>query len=193
MREKPRLLFDVDGVLSHGFTEMMCDVLTKLLGRPCRFEDVNQWDIIHTFDAQEVEDEAFAEMKKQGVCRAFQPNPGSQELIAWCQEGADVYAVTSPLSGIYWPSERESWLVDLYKFHHHRVAQIHDKFIVDGDAFIEDKTKNLIDWSKEHPEALPILMRIGPNRNDVWHGLEARNYNELKSFLRHLHGRTLPR
>lgn len=189
MRDRPRLLFDVDGVLSHGFTEAMCRALTRLLGRVCDPADVAQWDIVKSFGAEAVESAAYEEMKKEGVCRAFEPNAGSQELIAWCQEWADVYAVTSPLGSVWWAKEREEWLTELYKLHHHRVASVHDKFIVDGDAMIEDKTPNLVRWAHEHPEGVPILFRIGPNRHDVWHGLEAYNYDELKSFLRLVRGR----
>jgi 5'(3')-deoxyribonucleotidase len=183
MKKRPRLLFDVDGVLTHGFTETFCQVLSQLLGAECRPEDVDQWDIIASFGAHRVEKEAYDAMREQGVCRAFQPNPGSQELIAKCQEWADVYAVTAPLGSIYWPKEREEWLTSLYQLHHHHVASVHDKFIVSGNALVEDKTPNLVAWAEEYPSGLPILFRIPPNRNDKWKGPEANNYDELYTLL----------
>lgn len=182
MLDRPRILLDVDGVLTHGFVET-CVQHFNGMGMQVRAEDVDQWDLMKALGVSEdVEKEVYRRMRLPGVAQTFEPIPGSQELLAELQEWADIYAVTSPMGGPYWAHDREQWLYDRYKIPARRVASIRDKHIVYGHALVDDKLSHLVNFTAEWPRSMGILFRIPPNRHDKW-PVEASNYGELRKLL----------
>lgn len=179
---KARLLFDVDGVLTHGFTEKVCEHL-RAEGYDATFDKVEQWDIMKNFNVPDpLKDHIYAKMKQEGVALQFEPIPGSQDFIMEVSGWAEIYAVTSPMGGHFWAHDREQWLYQNYGISHRRVVSTQDKFVVYGDGLIDDKLDHLIKWSNEFPHGRAVLWRIPPNRNDNW-PLEAKTYDELLAHL----------
>lgn len=182
MPRRPRILLDVDGVLTHGFVEKVCEHL-RGFGHEVEAHHVDQWDVMKALNIPaHGEDEVYRRMKLPGVAMQFEPIPGSIEFVAELQTWSDVYAVTSPMGGPYWAADREDWLFKHYNISRYRVASIRDKFIVRGEALVDDKLSHLIEWHKEFPSGKAILWRIPPNRHDKWH-TEARTYEELRTLL----------
>jgi len=185
MRVRPRLLFDVDGVLTSGFVDG-CITHLRELGHDVQADDVDQWDFMAPLGIpQEDVDEVYRRMRLPGVAMSFSPIEGSQEFVRACAEWADVYAVTSPLGGPYWAHDREDWLYKHYGIHRRRVASVRDKFIVTGDALIDDSLDVLANWFDHHPSGLAVLWRIPPNRHDLW-SPEASTYDDLRALFSHL-------
>jgi 5'(3')-deoxyribonucleotidase len=188
MMRKPRLLVDVDGVLTHSFTHRVCELL-RLEGYDASFDKIDQWDIMRSFDVPKTLANAiYDKMKQQGVASAFEPIEGSQDFICDVSTWADVYAVTSPMNGPFWAHDRETWLQQHYGISHRRVVSVQDKFVVYGDALVDDKLAHLVEWSDAFPHGRAILWRIPPNRNDHW-PLEAMTYDELRTLLEPIRAR----
>lgn len=187
MLERPRILLDVDGVLTHGFVETVCRMLREYEGFTNKdrayFENVDQWDVMKCLDVPSpLAEKVYYRMKKAGVAMTFEPIPGSQEFVAELNTWAEVYAVTSPLGGPYWAQDREDWLFKHYEMPHRRVASIRDKRIVYGHALVDDKLSHLESFTEEWPRSMGILFRIPPNQHDQW-PVEAANYTELLKLL----------
>ena len=181
--KRPRILLDVDGVLTSGFVDGVCRALGGW-GINVGPGDVDQWDFWKSLSVPPDIRYAIKErMQGLGVALSFKTLPGSYEFVAACQEWADVYYVTSPMPGPYWAYEREEWLVSNYGANRHQIISCHDKFVVAGDAFIDDKLENLQRWSREWPTSgVPILWRLPSNRHDKWI-FEASTYEELLILL----------
>lgn len=185
MRTRPRILLDVDGVLTHGFVELVCKHLAEF-GFNVTFDQVDQWDIMKAFQVPpDVEQEVYQRMKLPGVANSFTPIDGSIDFVKSLREWADVYIVTSPMGGPNWAHDREEWLYKHYGIPAKKVASVREKLIVRGDVFVDDKLSHLVEWSKEHPEGKAVLFRIPPNRHDAWPH-EASTYADLGTHVAHL-------
>jgi 5'(3')-deoxyribonucleotidase len=167
-------LLDCDGPLSEGFVELACRYIReesdgKVGAWP---SEVDQWDMMKALNVP------------KDVAYGFEPNKGAVDFMAALHTWASVYVVTSPLGGPHWVRDRERWLYQWFKVPSRNVVSLHDKFIVHGDAFIDDKMSHLVNWTAEpaNKDALAILWRIAPNRHDKW-PVEASNYEELTKLL----------
>lgn len=190
MLTRPRILLDVDGVLTHGFVETVCRMLREYEGfdnRDMAFpEHVDQWDIMRALKVPALlEEKVYDRMKEPGVAMTFEPIPGSQEFVAELNQWAEVYAVTSPMGGPHWAHDREDWLFKHYEMPRRRVASIRAKHIIYGHALVDDKLSHLVEFTEEWPRSMGILFRIPPNRHDKW-PIEASNYTELRALLERL-------
>lgn len=185
MRDRPRILLDCDGPLTEGFVDLACRYIReesegKIDAQP---EKVDQWDLMKALEVPaDVEKRVYLRLESPDVAFGFEPNAGAVDFMADLNTWADVYIVTSPLGGPHWAHDRERWLYKQFKTPSRRVCSIKDKFIVVGDAFVDDKKSHLVEWKAEHPNGLAILWRIAPNRHDEW-PVEASNYKELAKLL----------
>lgn len=187
MRDRPRILLDCDGPLTEGFVDLACRYIHeesdgKIDARP---ELVDQWDMMKCLKVPEdIEKRVYRRLEAPDVAFNFEPNEGAVEFMEWLNPWAAPYIVTSPLGGPHWAHDRERWLYKWFKTPSRRVCSVKDKFIVHGDAFVEDKLANLKEWAAEdiNKNGLAILWRIAPNRHDEW-PVEASNYEELKRLL----------
>ncbi len=186
---RPRVLLDVDGPLTAGFFDAACLVLREMGFAHARPEAISEWDIMRSFGVPpEVERAAYEELRRPGLAASFAPREGARELVAEISEWADVYAVTSPLPGSpTWASERAAWLGEL-GLPEKRVVHAHAKYLVSGDALVDDRDSHLEAWSAEHPRGLAVLWREPHNARSSWAGPSATGYAELRVWLDSLRG-----
>jgi hypothetical protein len=182
---KIRLLLDVDGPLTAGFTARACLELRRC-GVEAWPDDVTDWDIFACFGVKgtDVEKTCYARMSAPGYCYDFAPNAGAVAFCEWArQRNHDVYAVTAPLgSSPTWAYDRERWLKDDLRFAGNRVVHAADKAVVGGDMFVDDKPSNVADWAKAHPGRLAVLWRATYNRGFEWPHV-AENYHDLAAYV----------
>ena len=178
----PRILLDVDGLLTSGFVDSVCTNLAAW-GINVKPEDVDQWDIWKSLSIPpEIRDANKKLMQLKGVASTFKPLPGAYEFVSWCRQWAEVYFVTSPMAGPYWSYEREEWLISHFGAERSEIISCHDKWVVAGCVLIDDKLDTLKKWSAAFEDGLPILWRLPSNMHDKWH-CEAKSYDELRGML----------
>lgn len=180
--DRPRILLDVDGVLA-DFVSAACDVLSRLTGRELRVDQLDQWDIMKALGVPKIiEDEAYRWFSAEGFCYSLKPYVGAREMVAELQTWADLYAVTAPLDGPHWAFERENWLEAHFNIPRRRVVSARDKSIVVGDALVDDKLSNLVEW-RTRQSGMAVFWRNGGNRHDIWNGAAASTYPGLLHHL----------
>jgi len=157
MRRK-RLLVDVDEVLC-DFQTLVFELASKLFGKKV---PQDTWDIFDSFSKRERTD-LFQAMAQPGYCTALQPLPGAREAIRELRNHVDVYVVTSPFHpSPTWVSERYTWLHEHFDFKPSEVINTSSKFVVVGDAILDDRPDNVTDWLEAHPQKVGMLWHI-PN------------------------------
>ncbi len=182
---RPRILFDVDGVLTTGFVDEFCRIASAYHKRSIAPVDIDEWDIKKALSlSKDAEDHIYDRIGQPGICFSFMPAPGMRELVQWAQGWADVYACTSPVdSSPHWEYERRRWCEEVIGIPRKRVISTGDKAPIEGNVLIEDKLSNLEAWAGAHPSAIPILYRTLHNRKDKWSGVEAFDCVSLHSLL----------
>ncbi len=161
--KRKRLLVDVDEVLG-DFQTPVFDILHTLFNKRLTPWDYDSWDIFETFSDNE-RAAVFAEMEKPGFCRNIQPTLGSIDAIKELRQHVDVYPVTSPFHSQAWVSERNEWLAEHFGFAKREVVHTGSKFLVSGDAILDDNPLHVKSWLEEHPNGLGMLWHIPNTRN----------------------------
>jgi 5'(3')-deoxyribonucleotidase len=158
MPRKLRLLLDVDGVIA-DFPQYYLDVVQAKFGVAHSVESITQWNIgeaigLHP-DRRDIVREALQE---PGVAMSLRAYPKSIKAVRKLQKMTDVFFVTSPLGSPTWPYDRERWLkAHLHMGEDPRVTHTHDKYICNGDLFIDDKMEHIKAWKKHNPLGHAVL------------------------------------
>jgi len=182
-RTRPRILLDVDGPLTDGFTAAVCKELRRMNYAHAREEDVtDHWDMFGQFAVREADVPVVRErLRRPGVATSFEPRAGAKEFLTDLRKWACVLAVTAPLDGsATWAHEREVWLIERLGFDPLDVIQCRSKGPVQGDAFCDDKHSNVHLWAEENPESLAILWGVHAPK---WKGPRAADYEALAGYL----------
>jgi len=166
MRRK-RLLVDVDEVLADFHTPVF-DLAAKLFGKKLTSEDFDTWDLFDHFPKAERK-ALFNAMEQPGYCTSLPPLPGALEAIQELRNYVDVYVVTSPFPSPTWVSERYAWLHEHFNFKPSEVITTSSKFVVAGDAFLDDRPDNVVDWLEAHPQKTGMLWHTPNTKTLVEH------------------------
>lgn len=166
MRTRPRFLCDVDEVLAN-FQVPMFTIAERLFGRRLTAHDFEVWDVFTGFTEEELE-ALYMELEKPGFCRDLQPIPGAFEAIQELRKIADVFVVTSPFRSPTWVHERDAWLKKHFGFSRDHIVHTSAKFLVEGDAFLDDKPSHVVHWKEMHPKGRAMLWHI-PNTRTLPH------------------------
>lgn len=159
-RRRLRVLLDVDEVLAL-FHPPAFDLIEMVTGRRYQAEEIDAWDIFSVLN-EEQKKAVNAEIEKPGWCSRLKVAPGAQEAVRELRTMADVYPVTSPYHSVPWVKERADWLNDLFGWKPTEIVHTGAKFLVSGDALVDDNPYHIDTWSEEHPDALAMLWDI-PN------------------------------
>jgi 5'(3')-deoxyribonucleotidase len=166
MVSRRRLLVDVDDVLA-DFQTPVFEIIERVLGKTLTAYDYQIWDMFTLFPEDEVK-LIHAEIEKPGFCLNLKPKPGSIEAIRKLRTFVDVYPVTSPFHSEPWVNERTKWLFQHFEFRKKEVTHTGSKFLVEGDAILEDNPEHITTWAEEHPGGLPMLWHV-PNTRTMLH------------------------
>lgn len=181
-----RLLVDVDEVLG-DFQTPALDIMAKVTGRRYRPEDFEVWDIFSVL-TDEQKELVFAEIEKPGFCSNLKPLRGAVEAIRYLRSLVDIFPVTSPFHSVPWVTERNQWLGDHFGWKKSEIVHTSAKFLVRGDAILDDKPEHIVAWTAEYPAGLGMLWHI-PNTRTLGHDhLRVRSWEEViervKSIVR---------
>lgn len=189
MSRRPVVLMDVDGPLTTGAADGMCEVLRAWGYDHARTENITQWDIAKAFNVSAAAKDAMGRaMRAAGVAESFVPRAGSRVFLDELRGWARVIAVTAPLTNsVHWAGERAIWLSEQLGFAARDVVQADDKSLVEGDFLVDDKLDNLVEWSAAHPRGEGVLWNMSYNALAQW-SPRASSFEELAGLLARVRG-----
>ncbi len=145
-------LIDVDGVLC-DFTGGCLSVLKseRILGNITQ-ESFTQYDFWETLSPKQGEMLSRA-INRKGFVATLNPLPQAKEAVARIRaQGHHVKFVTAPLdSSEFWMFERKEWLKFHFGAKKEDIIFAHDKSVVWGNVFIDDKDTSVLAWQKQWP------------------------------------------
>lgn len=148
-----RVLLDVDGVLA-DWTGAVANEVAIHGGS----FNKNVW-----FDQQTLPPKArgpvMRALARPGFCYDLEPIPGAIEAVkALMAAGHDVHFVTSLWSSPTWAYDRQRWLQSHKLLNSYsRLVFAKDKYVVQGDVFVDDKISNVEKWRTAWPNACGIV------------------------------------
>lgn len=180
---RKRLLVDVDEVLA-DFQTPMFDALYELYGRRLSAEDCEVWDCFSVMAPNEKKG-VFSIIEHPGWCAALKPKDGAIYAIDNLRKFVDVFAVTShfPTSRT-WVHERDEWLQRLFNFDRKHIVHTSSKYIVSGDAFLDDNPTHVSEWSAANPQGLGLLWHIPNTRKLGYDDIRVRSWKEVIERVR---------
>lgn len=169
MSKEKIILCDVDGVLA-DFT----GALLEQCGTSLKASDVNNWDLFSMMEPH-CRAKAFKILKGYDFWRNLPVLPHAKEAIEDLRRQGKVVFVTSPWANATsgwqckgWGYARAHWLKEHFNATHADVIIAYSKGFVTGDILIDDRFKNIDEWSKMNPNGQAFLMRRPHNRDDAW-------------------------
>ncbi len=182
---RKRLLVDVDEVLA-DFQTPMFEALYELYGRRASAEDCEVWDCFSLMSPNEKKG-VFSIIEHPGWCRALKPKEGAQAAIEELRKLVDVFAVTShfPTSRT-WVHERDVWLQEHFHFERPHIVHTSSKYIVSGDAFLDDNPGHVNAWKAAHPNGLAMLWHIPNTRKLGFDDIRVKSWSEVVEKVRAL-------
>jgi 5'(3')-deoxyribonucleotidase len=153
---------DVDEVLA-DFQGAGLEIANEAFGTKKTILDLEDWGFFEHFTDEE---QAYlrAECEQPGFCSSLRVLPGAQEGIRRLREIGRVFIVTSPFTSHTWVSEREWWLKKHFGFAKDDLIHTSAKYKVDLDAFLDDRPKNVVQWSERYPSRLAMLWPLHNTR-----------------------------
>jgi 5'(3')-deoxyribonucleotidase len=156
MRIKPRILLDCDGVLSDFVTHAL-DFVHRETGDYHDVSEITHWDVLKSLGKQHLLSSFNDEINTNKFCKTMPVFFDAKNAVKRLQHLGEVFIVTAPYNSPAWVVERASWIKTNFGIENDHIANLHCKYIVAGDVFIDDSTRNIDLWQKHHPNALSIL------------------------------------
>jgi 5'(3')-deoxyribonucleotidase len=177
MRRK-RLLIDVDDVLAE-FTNAALDALHRLTNRRRTRADFDVWDWMFTCLTEEERAPLIEELNQQGFCKTLQPIPGAIEGVKHLRTIVDIFPVTAHFPTPTWVHDRDEWLYRVFGFDRKQIVYTGSKFLVKGDAFLDDNPDHVVAWKREYPEGMPMLWHVPNTESAGLHEFRVRSWPEV--------------
>ena len=178
VRDKTRILVDVDGVLA----DLMGTVLSILrrdygnLPLPT-YSDITDFRIEDCVDDPEVVSAIFAVFSAPGLARHLPILAGAKEGVAELREVADVVFVTAPYyRNPTWVRDRYAWLSQHFDIEQDDVVFTDAKFLIDGDYLVDDRVSNLLAFEEVWGKGTGVLV------DQPWNQKKSGNLKRVRSF-----------
>lgn len=162
---RKRLLCDVDGVIA-DFSGFYLKLVERVCGCVYAREQVTQWSMKDSLGLPDwVEEDVNRLIHEPGSGRTIEAFPGAVEAVRALSAAYDLYFVTSPFSSApTWVHDREQWLDDRFgRELARKVVHTDRKYLVAGDAIVDDKPSHVEEWSAAHPTGVAVLWSTPAN------------------------------
>jgi 5'(3')-deoxyribonucleotidase len=162
---RPRVLLDVDGVLADfvGHTLTLLGDMAPAGGR----DAFTSWDMLSAMSPR-ARAETEARWRRPGWCLTMPVCTGAQNAVDRIGLRADVVYVTAPMHGApHWMYERSLWLERQFAADPRAIVFAHDKSLVSGNVFVDDRAENVDEWAAAHPDSTALLWDAPYNRHWV--------------------------
>lgn len=188
---RKRLLCDVDGVIA-DFTGFYLKLVENVSGCVYAREQVRRWSMKDSLGLPDwVEQDVNRLIHEPGSGLKIEAYPEAVEAVRSLSAAYDLYFVTSPFATApTWVHDREQWLAkhfgrDLAK----KVVHTDRKYLIAGDALVDDKPSHVEEWSSAHPAGVAVLWNTPANaessvtptifRTSSWRRLDRHLFEKL--------------
>lgn len=191
--KKPIFLCDVDGVIA-DFIGAALITASHVTGELYSRDQVDRWDMYKAIGLNEQDEkESYALLQKEGFCSGLRVLPGAESAVKILQKMTNLWFVTSPLPhSPTWAAEREEWLYKHFNVDRAKVIHTHDKSLIAGEILLDDRVKNLVDWTAPDGNRVPILWNTYWNEKESWDGSRFQTWEQvfqlIEDFSRNLTG-----
>jgi len=180
---KKKILLDVDGVLGdfHGAANKLIFDLFKLDIKPEKFIT---WDVTDVLESKEMKDDLNHEITKPGFCSSIEPYQEAMEAVRQLREigTCEIVFVTSPnKNGIQWVHERDAWLIKHFEAKYEEIIHVYNKRLVSGNLLIDDKPKNIEEWTTANPQGKALLWDQPYNKYSSLERVD--NWNDIVDLI----------
>ena len=168
MNKKPTILFDVDGVVADFLTPTL-KFVNNMLKTNYVADDIKQWNMFDSLKADgiNVEEECFNYYAQDGFALKLHPYKKSLEPVRYINKIANLYFVTVPVKNSRtWCHDRVAWLKEHFGVDDEQVLFTHNKSLVRGDLFIDDRIKYVQTWGKVNEHKPAILWKQPYNKRE---------------------------
>lgn len=173
-----RILLDCDDILA-DFTGGMLRWISKRTGFEVDKDEIDNWRVFGDLGIQHLRKDFDRHIELGEFCYQLQDLPGARSAIERIEESVgDVYIVTSPFRAPTWVYERNAWLRERMGVPTERVIHAKSKYVVCGDALVDDSLKNLQEWKSAWPGSMAVLKYVGTHGIDS----ERRGIHRVKSW-----------
>jgi 5'(3')-deoxyribonucleotidase len=182
---RKRLLIDVDEVLADFHTPFL-SVVERVLGRRMTMDEFPEWDLFKAFEPDDRK-LVFDAMCEPHYCLNFPVAEGALEAVKALREIVEVTPVTRPFPSPTWVYDRTLWLKEHFGFEDIEIVNTGAKYLVWGDAFLDDHPENVVSWEEYHPEGVAMLWHSVTTRHQTEHDrLRVRTWDEVLRKVREL-------
>jgi len=164
---RPKLLLDVDGILTDFHSEMAR--IVSMVGFPITSNEMCEWEMgasLRKAGAPEsIVQIAMDAMAFAGFNASLEPDSSALEWLPIVRRLADVVFVTSPNPRCdSWISERIAWMRKHFEVEPAYIVFTEDKSGISGDVFVDDHPANVAAWASKHPDKTAMLWDAPYNR-----------------------------
>lgn len=149
-----RFRIDVDGVVA-DMAQHTLDLLREEFPEDSipSYDELTVWDIYHSDDSPLSEEQrsfAIERLDEPGFAMELPVIKGAQDALGKIREADhEILWVTTPYLGSKtWEDDRRQWLFEHFNANPKDVEFVRHKWFYQGDVFIDDKLKNVTEWSK---------------------------------------------
>lgn len=182
---KPIILLDCDGVLA-DFISTALQVVYEETGHERSSEEIKGWDVFESLGYPELWDEFMKRAARPGFCAGISPYSDAPKGVKNLRKRFDVRIVTAPLDVFPWMPERARWLEEHFDIPKKHVIFAHEKHLVSGAVFVDDKPEHVESWSVAHPLGIPVIWDQPYNRKSLRDSpvLRTNDWDELSFVLK---------
>lgn len=162
MKKDFRILLDLDDTI----TDFLPDIVKEyndFFGEEHSLDEITEWVIPNTFK------HGLLEMTdRTDFLTRVSPKAGAIKYInKWLDEGYDIYIV-SDCRTVKDYEDKVVWLKTfLPKFDINKFISCRDKFIIQGDIFIDDRIENVDNWEKKNEFGHGLIFEAKHNENII--------------------------
>lgn len=165
MNKKPVLLFDCDGVLAN-FSSFALSFIESETGIVYQEKDIPSWDIFESLGHGDLWEKFKEICSTKGFCTKISPYSEAISPMRELSKKYEIVIVTAPVeSSPTWCYERTNWLKEHFEIHPKKVIFAHEKSLIQGDVFVDDKVANVVAWNELNPKGLAVLWEHPYNRD----------------------------
>lgn len=145
---KPVVAIDCDGVLA-DWMGYVIPVANILFNKNIKQSDLTGWDLYDIIDDPTAKTTLYDYLNQTKMILDMNPYEEALRGMTALKEFADIYVVTSPMMNYpNWILHRNKWLKTYFGIDKNHVIHTAAKHLVQADVFIDDKSENVVNWSR---------------------------------------------